>query len=486
MNFRMFGLLLVVIELVGGCDSTVNADRILISNVSIVDVDSGAVFPEQDVVIHDTKVDRIGPHGQDSVRSYEQVVDGTDKYLIPGLWDAHVHVYSMDIEPDVALPLYIAHGITAIRDMGALIPLSEQLAINEDISSGNRVGPLILNAGAMIDGPPGSWPGQMVAGTPEEGRALVREAKALGWPSVKSYSLLSRDTYLAIAKEADALNMPLYGHIPESVTLNDAVDAGHDVIEHFGRVTKACSTREQEMVDGVAAALQEDDPFQAMMAEMGTHSAITLETWDLELCKSVVQRLAEAGIAVAPTLMVSDFYIGNDPAANDPRLATVPLTVREQWKGVDFRRANMSEDLLAVAPDAIAQDWKTFKMAHEAGVPILASTDAAFLNPYLFHGATLHDELERYVETGLTPREALATATAVPARILGQSVLASQITQGRRADLVLLDRNPLDDISAVRDIDTVIAGGRVYRRTDINTLLAELATAATNLTGEGQ
>ncbi len=333
----------------------------------------------------------------------------------------------------------------------------------------------------MIDGPPGSWPGQMVAATPQEGRARVREAAALGWTSVKAYSLLDRETYLAIADEAQTLSLPLYGHVPEGVILADAIAAGHDVIEHFGRVTKACSTEEREMIDGARAALASDDPFQALMFEMATHTITSFETWNAPLCEETVQKLGHAGIAVAPTLMVSDFYLGKDPAPDDPRMQTVPLAVRAQWGETDFRRAAMTPEMLAIAPAAVRQDWETFRLAHEAGVTMLASSDAAFLNPFLFHGATLIDELERYVEIGLTPQAALATATLNPARLFGEAGETGQIKAGQRADMILLRANPLDDIAAVRDLEMVIAAGRVFDRGQLNVSEARLREKATTV-----
>lgn len=449
-----------------------------ISGVTIVDVSDGVARSDQDILFREDQIVWTGETGQAPLPLPGHTVDGRGLFAMPGLWDSHVHVFSTEEEPNFALPLYILHGLTSIRDMGALISFDDQMEVNAEIRSGERIGPRIINAGAMIDGPPGSWPGQMVATTPEEGLLRVREAAQTGWRSVKAYSLLDRATYLAIAAEADELGLPLYGHVPEGVTLADAVAAGQDVIEHFGRVTKACSTEEQAMIDGVIVALGSDAPFQALMAEMATHAITTLETWDADLCQSVVGGLAEANIAIAPTLMVSDFYLGNDPEPEDLRMQTVPLRIRAQWGEPDFRRAAMTEDLLAIAPEAVRQDWQTFKLAHDAGVVMLASSDAAFLNPFLFHGATLIDELERYVEIGLTPQEALITATVNPSVQFGSPGENGQIEPGQRADIILLRANPLKDISAVRQLQVVIALGRVFDRAALDDMEATLRKRA--------
>ncbi|MGL5002719.1 MAG: amidohydrolase family protein, partial [Casimicrobium sp.] len=287
----------------------------------------------------------------------------------------------------------------------------------------------------------------------------------------KSYSLLREAAYLSIAKEAKRLLLPLFGHVPESVLLETAVKAGHRSVEHFGRVTQACSTAETEMIAANAAALNSADPFPALMSAMSGHNKTTLEHWDAQRCAQVARLLSRAGTAVMPSLMVSDFYLGKDPAPDDPRMQTVPRVVRAQWNQGDWRRQQMSAELLALAPQSVALDWRTFKLMHDTGVKMLAGTDATYANPFLFHGYTLHDELARYVEAGLTPQQALMTATANPARFLNPSNTRDLISRGQRADLVLLDENPLKNISATRRIHAVIARGRLFDRIALDEML---------------
>jgi imidazolonepropionase-like amidohydrolase len=148
----------------------------------------------------------------------------------------------------------------------------------------------------------------------------------------------------------------------------------------------------------------------------------------------------------------------------------VPSAVRAQWNQGDWRRQQMSPELLALAPRSVALDWKTFKLAHDAGVPILAGTDAAYANPFLFHGYTLHDELARYVQAGLTPQQALRTATVNPGRFLKRTDLRGRVTWRQKADLVLLDANPLSDISATRRIYAVVANGKLFDRAALDAI----------------
>lgn len=455
-----------------------DARALLVRNVTVVDIARNRLVPRRDVVIVGTRVVGLQAGGSARPPTQGQVIDGTGKFLMPGLWDFHVHVFSAPGEEDFALPLYILNGVTGVRDVGALRTLPEQRAVAVAIERGERVGPRLVLAGALIDGPPGSWPGQMVASTPDEGRQRVREAKAAGWTAVKSYSLLGNTTYVAMADEAQRQGLPLYGHIPESVLLLTAVSAGHRSIEHFGRVTQACSREEHAMISANAQALLAPEPLPALMAVMMGHNSRTLESWDDQRCAVVMKRLAAAGVAVMPSLMVSDFYLGKDPQPDDPRLRSVPRSVRAQWGQGDWRRQQMPPEMLALAPRSVALDWKTFKIAHDAGVPILAGTDAAFANPFLFHGFTLLDELQRYVDAGLTPQQALFTATVQPGRFLKRRDLAGRVGLGQKADLVLLDANPLADIAATRRIHAVVANGRLFDRVALDALRQDVEQRA--------
>jgi imidazolonepropionase-like amidohydrolase len=429
-------------------------DTLVVRGVTVVDPDGARLLPDRDVVVVDSGIVAVVPTGQ--APAGHRTLEGRGGFLVPGLWDSHVHVESVPGEARLALPVTLAAGVTTVRDLGTLLTLEEL----RNAPAGELLGPRIVPHGAMIDGPPGAWPGQRIAASPREGRARVREAAGEGWPAVKTYSLLSRDTYRAIADEAGALGLAVVGHVPESVTLAEAVDAGHRSIAHVGRVTQACSSAEEEMVAANRAALASPDPLPALMEVMAGHNATTLAHWDETRCREVARLLARAGVAVTPTLMVADFYLGKDPPPDDPRMASIPAPIRARWTEADFRREQMTEEMLAMAPEVVAMDWRTVRMLHEEGVPVLAGTDAAYANPYLFHGYTLHDELARLVEAGLSPAEALAAATTVPARLFAPE-RPEGIRPGARADLLLLEENPLASVGATRTIRAVVAAGRV-------------------------
>jgi hypothetical protein len=468
--FKSFCLSFITICLV--LTNGVMADD-LIRNVHIVDVDNGLTSEPKDILIRDGIIASISTTS-DSNFSKVHALDGSGGFVIPGLWDSHVHVFSSADEYKTAFKLYLLNGVTGIRDMGALLPLEEQKRIAAGVEAGSILGPRIILSGAWIDASPGSWPGMFLADTPQEGRDRVRAIAKQGWAAAKSYSMLGEETYVAIADEAKKQNVPLVGHIPESVTLETAIKAGQNGMEHFGRITAACSTEEAAMISRVQKALKAEDPRTAMIAEMATHNKIILETWNLQLCNRILAEMAHANLHVTPTLIVSDFYVGKRPKADDIKMRTLPSAIREAWSKPDFRLDAMTAELRALADQSIALDWKTFKMAHNAGVPIMAATDASFANPFIFHGFSLLDELDRYVEAGLTPRQALSTATIAPARFFKLKNQDGVIAVGRRADLVVLKDNPIDGLATLRAPRAVVASGHIFGRAALDVLQHEL------------
>ncbi|WP_176559532.1 amidohydrolase family protein [Rubellimicrobium roseum] len=455
-----------------GATAALAQEELLLTDVQIVDVAAGTVTPGQDLLIHNGTIAELGenlaaPEGA-------EVFDAMGAFAIPGLWDMHVHVFSSPTEPDTAFDMYLLNGVTGIRDMGGLLSLEEQRRIAAQVEDGTRRGPRVIPSGAWVDAPPGSWPGMYLAATPGEARSRVREIAALGWPAVKSYSMLASGTYRALAAEAEAIGLPLVGHIPEAVTLGEAIAAGQNGMEHWGRVTMACSTAEAELVAIVQEALASADPRSALIAAMQGHNARVLETWDEALCRDTMSAMAGAGLAVSPTLVVADFYVGARPGPDALRMRVLTPEVRAAWEQSDFRLEAITDEICAIADQSIALDHRTFLMAHEAGVPILASTDASYANPWIFHGFSLLDELDRYVEIGLTPQEALYTATVAPPVFLELLDQDGTLASGRRADIVLLAANPFEGLATLREPVAVIAKGRLIDREALDAMTETL------------
>lgn len=457
---------------VGGSYPSGGTPPILLTDVTIVNVEDGTLSPSQSVLIEGTQIAAAGPNVAASPNV--ERVDAKGRFLIPGLWDSHVHIFSSATEPATAFPLYLINGVTGVRDMGALWPIAEQQALQARIEAGELLGPRLVLSGAWVDASPGSWPGMFLADTPEQARSVVSRISSEGWAAVKSYSMLDEASYLALAEASDAAGLPLVGHIPERVSLETAVAAGQDGMEHFGRIPMACSTEEQAMLDTLRTAMGAGAPLDQVFGIMASRNGIILESWDEERCRGLLAELAAAKLHVSPTLVVADFYLGNWPSADTPRMRMLPADVRQAWGEPDFRLEAMTDEVRALAQDSIALDRRTFLIAHRAGVPILASTDASFANPYLFHGFSLLDELDLYVEIGLTPHEALYTATVAPPRFFRLADQDGTISAGRRADVVLLDANPLEELATLRRPRAVISAGKVLDRNELEAMESRL------------
>jgi hypothetical protein len=335
----------------------------LLTDVTIVDVAEGTLSAGQSVLIRDGLIAKVG---EDIASETATPVNGAGGYLIPGLWDSHVHLFSSPTEPDTALPLYLINGVTGIRDMGALWPIAEQQALQHRIEAGEVLGPRLILAGAWVDASPGSWPGMFLADTQDEARDVVDRIAAEGFAAVKAYSMLDEATYLALAEAAHDAGLPFVGHIPERVALETAIDAGQDGMEHFGRVAMACSTAEEAMLDRAPRGHGRGRGTQATSSDHG--GAQPDRPGNLgrgPVRNEVLARMVEADMHVSPTLVVADFYTGNWPAPDAPRMRMIPADVREAWGRPDFRLEAMTDEVRALAQDSIALDRRTSSlMAH--------------------------------------------------------------------------------------------------------------------------
>ena len=450
---------------------------LVIADVAVVDVEAERTRLGLDVLVDRGRIVVVREADPAARVPARRVLDGAGRFLIPGLWDMHVHALWDRRQASYSLPLLLAHGVTGVRDVGSALPLSEQRQIAADVEQGERPGPRLVLAGAVVDGPPGAWPGVRVAATEAEGGAAVEAAAAEGWGTVKAYSLLPPAAYRGAAEMARRLGLGFYGHVPDALTVREAVAAGQRSIEHLGgKLHAACSPHEAGMARRRGAVLTEvaaSGELAPFVAELRSQATEAVETFDEALCVSLAADLAEAGTAVAPTMVVADFYAGRDPAPDAPRMRTVPADIRERWGEADFRRAGFTNADRARTLRAERQGFALLRALRDGGVSILASTDAGWINPYSFYGASLHDELERYVAARLTPVEALRAATVAPARFLGHSDLGS-VRPGFAADLVLLEADPLEDVAAVRQVVAVVTRGRLYDRAALDALLAPL------------
>jgi imidazolonepropionase-like amidohydrolase len=368
-----------------------------------------------------------------------QIVDGQGKFVIPGLWDMHAH---MEMTGESSLQLYVANGVTGIRDMGSALDLI--LNLREATASGRTVGPQIVAAGPILDDAPGDWPFRMRVRNPDEGRAAVQLLKRRGVDLIKVHNYTPRDVFFAIAEEARQQKLPVAGHVPLKVTIQEGVDAGMVSIEHLsedGRVWKACSGGSQYRPDACR-------PFFEMLARRRVWQTPTLLAMsELPVIGTPASAISRDQMAYA-TKRLLEMHAGNQSFfVKQPEIVGILKNLAEVGKVV-------TRDMAMV------------------GVGILAGCDA------MIAGFCVHDELAAMVAGGMTPLAALQTATVNPARYLGRESTLGTVAAGRQADLVLLDANPLEDIGNVHRIRAVITAGRFFDRSALDQLLTQAKAAA--------
>ena len=446
---------------------------LVLTHLTIIDATGAPAQPDMTVVIRGDRVLELGQSRTVRTPEGAQVVDASGKVMIPGLWDMHVHWLHKDY-----LPLFIANGVTGIRIMWGT-PFHHQW--RQEIEQGTLVGPRMAIASAIVDGPKPIWPGSLAVGTDAEGRQAVIQSKQAGADFIKVYSRLPREAYFAIADEAKKQGIPFAGHVPGAVSVAEASDAGQKSIEHFTNVLEACSTREEELRQAGADAwshLPEGKAFPSR-ASLRQITRQTLETFSPDKANVLFARLARNHTWQCPTLTVQrNMAFIKDPAIhNDPRVKYMPPGIASGWDPTgDFRLQDRTEEDYELAKSVYRKLKELVVPMRRAGVEFLAGTDV--LNPYCFPGFSLHDELALLVEAGLSPMEALQTATLNPARFLGKEKDLGTVEKGKIADLVLLDANPLEDIGNSRKIDAVVVGGRLLRKAELQRMLADIEALA--------
>jgi imidazolonepropionase-like amidohydrolase len=448
------------------------APPVAIVRVTVIDTKGGPSLPGRTVVVLDGKIASVTTDAEAPKAEGTVVVDGAGKFLIPGLWDMHVHLIG-----EKALTLNLANGVTGVRVMwgnpSAFGPAVPHTKWRKEIEEGKRVGPRMVIASNILDGPKPIWPGSVAIKNAEEARKTVRDAKAAGADFIKVYSLLSPESFRAIAAECKALGIPFAGHCPSLVSAREVSDLRMASMEHLYGIRAACSPREAELIEARAKAFEEaKGDWTAAKPRLEVIDAQVRESHRPDLEESLFATLKANGTRQCPTLTVLRALGSLDQAkfTDDPRIKYVDPFTRMFWNPkTDFR-------LKAMKPEDFAAQRKAFEWSLErvgamgrAGVPILAGTDEG--NPYIFAGFSLHDELGLFVKGGLSPMQALQAATIGPARFLGLEASLGSIEPGKEADLVLLDADPLADIGNTTKVRAVIARGRVHDRQALDALL---------------
>ena len=418
----------------------VSAAVFVIRDATLIDGTGKPPAPHTTIVVRGERIAAIGPAAKMTVPKGARIIEGRGRFVIPGLWDMHVHLW----EKQNPLPVYIAYGVTGVRDMGS--DFDRTVKWRQAAETGKAIGPHVVTSGPAVDGRPSREPKLpvIVAATPEDGRRAFDRLDEMDVDFIKVLSSLPHDSFIALAERARKWRMAFAGHVPATVTVDEALDARISSMEHLFGLFAACAkdqTRRLETFDERKAR----DLFRKS-ALMETRQTPTLTLWE---------RMA---------------YIGVEERVRDPRMRHVPASVRASWPKPE-------EEIKGAAAEGIGDmrrqtdlAMRMVKMMQECGVEIMAGTDTG--DPYTVPGFTLHRELELLVKAGLTPMQALRSATAIPAKYLDWDESVGTVKKGMVADLVLLDANPLADIRNVARIHGVSIRGRYLTKAWITQTLA--------------
>ncbi|HEX7707988.1 MAG TPA: amidohydrolase family protein [Thermoanaerobaculia bacterium] len=440
-----------------GCASAHQPPLLAIQNVTIIDPDGEETAPAT-LLIRGGVIERYGPPAGFVVPARARIVEASGLFMIPGLWDMHVHAHRGNRQT-FHVPLYLAHGVTTVREAGT--HLGSALAARQQ-PEGDLL-PRVIWGSPPIDGAPPVLTFGLAAETPEAGRALVRRLAAERFDFLKVYDLLSPETHAAVLAEAHRLGIPVDGHVPLRSSPAEALERGQRTIEHLTLVLESC-------IPGTLDWIHETPGRDSMALLTDGRLAATLDRYDEEICKALFARFVAAGTWHIPTLvqMRGAFFIDDPTVTAHPGHAMVPEAVRDEWE--EYRR-NAAPIEMAAGRAVFDRQLQLVGAMHRAGVRILAGTDAS-TEPHVVPGWSLHDELALFVQAGLTPLEALRTATTDAARHSRPGEPAG-IRPGARADFVLLRADPRIEIANTRTIEHVILRGRLITREELDQLVAE-------------
>jgi imidazolonepropionase-like amidohydrolase len=440
---------------------------LVITGVTVIDATGKAPRPDTTVLIRGDRIVALGKTGQLAVPAAAQVVDGRGKYLIPGLWDMHVHVVH-----DRFRQLFLAHGITGVRHMYTPNPWCSPRRWRAQ--AGTLLAPRLVLSDSMVDGARPALPLLLranvhSAANERAARQVVHTLKGRGEDFIKVYTGLSEKAFLALLDEAGKQRMAVAGHVPHAVNVGVAAQRGMRCVEHLSGVALACSRQEAVLRSTLVRDMEAGRLTPLEAATAWRFQVKAYRSLDPSKVARLIQVFARNGTWHCPTLLEKRAWerLEEESFTRDGRLASLPPLVRNAWKvkrsngGVSLPRLGMRFSYAELGEHAyqFRKDLEMVEALHRAGVRLLAGTDTP--NPYCFPGSGLHDELKLLVKAGLTPLEALQTATRNPGEFLGRQQELGTVEAGKLADLVVLEADPLKHIGNTRQIAAVILGGKL-------------------------
>ena len=453
---NLIGILILSI-VVFSCknDESINYD-LIIENGNIIDIVTGNIS-KQTIFINEGRIVKLSNSDDENDYASEIILDGRGKYVLPGFWDNHVHFRGGDslIQANKNfLKLFIMNGITTVRDAGGDLTASV-MNWKQSINEKNLVGPNIFSAGPKIDGKNATWAGSLVVENDEDISIALDSLEGLNVDFVKLYdSRISGELFLRTIQEATKRGMITSGHMPFSVTLNETLDAGIDAIEHLYYVLKGCSSQEIQITEAIKNS---EYGFWASMGKL-------IETYQDSTAQNTFESLKNKNTFVVPTLHIGNVlsYLDEDNHENDAYLKLMPSGIIETYQGRIRSSLNSSNQARQNRKDLNTFFKNLAKSLSDADVKLLAGSDSGAFNSYTYPGISLHKELESMVDIGISNLKVLQNSAYNGALFLKKESDYGSIEIGKISDLVMLNSNPLEDITNTRDINYVIKGDEVF------------------------
>lgn len=444
-------LLIGFISFVSSFSQPQSKRKYYLTHIAVIDVTKGKTLYNMTIGITDTVITAVGSYGEITIPRNAKVINCRGKFILPGLWDMHVHLGNAT---STALPVFIANGITGVRDMGTKSFDSIRQWRNQ-IRSGQLTGPRIISSGPILNGGNKLPDFQIAVNTAQEATHLVDSLAGIGVDFIKVHGGLTRETYYAIAGEAAKRHIPFAGHIPISntsvgVTGEEAAEVGQRSLEHMLGI-----------------------PFARDTIQAYQHMYPTKESLN-----HLFAVLLKNGTYVTPTLSV--YQIPADYRAISVKQASLLKYIAPELKSFwDSQIGDWSKRDKTFLNWLLKARMNMIPALRDAGIPLLAGTDTGF--PFVLPGFGLHEELRYLVDAGLRPIEALRTATINPATFLGEQERLGSIEKGKLADLVILSKNPALNIQNLRSIEAVIVNGKLYDQSSLTANLGQVANQIKHL-----
>lgn len=465
MKLFFFIIPMPLLLFLASCRQPVKVDvDVLLLHAGIVAVSDGKTIPDQFVAIRKDTIVAVGSMGDHRRFSSAKTLDIKGKFVMPGLWDNHVHFrggYSLIQENKNMLPLFLAHGITTVRDAGGDITpsvLQWRRAINKE----PFYGPTIFTSGPKLDGTKPAWAGSLQVENETEISAALDSLQAMNVDYVKMYDgNLSAEAFYGIIQAAEKRGLKTTGHMPLSADILKAASYGLDGSEHLYYVLKACSP--------AADSLTSLGLGYGMVANL-------IHTYDTKLAATVFDTLAKRRVFVTPTLYIGKVLaeVLDTDHSQDSLLSYMGKGIQKTYEG----RVEGAKKARSAGNSTRSQAEKKFKEMvkpmYEAGIPLLAGSDCGPYNSYVYPGASLLSELEALVQAGLTPQEALTTSVINGPKFFGLEKQYGQIEPGKMADILILDKNPLENIAHLNTLSILVVKGKILDKAKIWELLKEI------------